>query len=71
MPSEVEKNELCGEWRDIKEEKPPLNTLVLVYYDNDNFGLKFLYKQEDGRIFWSDVPFFQTITHWMPLPERP
>ena len=57
------------DWIDASKQKPNLNDVVLAYTDyircpTDQHIIISRYENQD---YWSDG----TITHWMPLPEKP
>ena len=68
------------EWISVKDRLPENNEYVLAWDSNDIFILKFEIEQDKrkkqiNRIFnfssSSGEEYFDAVTHWMPLPEKP
>jgi hypothetical protein len=59
-------------WIQIKERFPEIGERVLVYAKNGVHGgheIDIQYRQ--CKEYWNEQGLFCTITHWMPLPEKP
>jgi hypothetical protein len=60
------------EWIKCIDRMPPIDEKVLVYQKGGVHGgceIDIEYLMDDH--FWSDQGVFSTITHWMPLPNKP
>jgi len=60
------------QWISIKEDLPETEQDVLIY--DQNYGIVTAWF--DGSDFrfelgYDEVFVFETVTHWMPLPEKP
>jgi hypothetical protein len=60
-----------GEWISVKDKLPELNEWVLAYpTQKDGVAMGYLSKYH-GWITSNSSAWWQTPTHWMPLPPAP
>lgn len=61
-----------NEWISVKEELPEKDVCVLVFTDPYICVAEYWYDENDKHIFADPPhPFYENITHWMPLPAPP
>jgi hypothetical protein len=60
-------------WINIKDQLPPKETPVLVYYDKYMDVMEFWYDDDEGKhIFFNPPhPLVEEVSHWMPMPKPP
>jgi len=71
-------------WISVKDRMPINNEDILLFVKEDNIASKVyvgrLKEYKENKVFtvygWDDScfshsPAFESITHWMPLPEKP
>jgi hypothetical protein len=56
-------------WIPLTESQPPVNQFVLGYYKDG--GILPVTRMDGNRYATRSGYFFNSLTHWMPLPEAP
>ncbi|KGF48763.1 hypothetical protein HMPREF0654_07850 [Prevotella disiens DNF00882] len=64
-----------GQWHDVKEELPPIETMVIIRTKNGNYGSSMVYNSIDslgnelGQQWRGSTNFVRSITHWCEIPQ--
>lgn len=66
---------LANQWHDVKEELPPIETMVIIRTKNGNYGSSMVYNSIDslgnelGQQWRGSTNFVRSITHWCEIPQ--
>lgn len=66
---------LANQWHDVKEELPPIDTMVIIRTKNGSYGSSMVYNSIDslgnelGQQWRGSTNFVRSIAHWCEIPQ--
>ena len=66
---------LANQWHDVKEELPPIDTMVIIRTKNGSYGSSMVYNSIDslgnelGQQWRGSTHFVRSIAHWCEIPQ--
>ena len=66
---------LANQWHNVKEELPPIDTMVIIRTKNGSYGSSMVYNSIDslgndlGQQWKGSTNFVRSIAHWCEIPK--